>query len=522
MKLNYFKKRLNPKSFLGKLFLSHIIVTFISLSVLGFLMVYLFHNYFFGLKEWEATNNSKRIAELVSENIPGENIQSNVLSATEEKINTIAKTSNMDIGLINQRGEVILTTPTGKSTSHLTLNDNEISYILTGNTYTRKITGPEQMNLLMGAPLKRDGEQITVLDHQSNIENPEMAGAVIIRTPLGGIADTVNRIIHYVLYSFLAALIASIILSISFTKRVTKPLQNIQKSALQTAEGKFKKASVPEKSSNEIKHLADTYNYAINQIKETLEQKKELEKMRKDFVANVSHEFRAPLTSIKGFMEIIKDQELSKKEIDNYIDIMYKDTKYLEHLLADLIELGKLESQKLSLEKEMTHPKYIISSVLESLENKIKEKNIDLDLNLEENLTKINVDPNRIQQVLINLLENAITYSPRGGTITIRIKNKKDIKTNTNSEKKKGKGNANFSKNRQVEFSIIDEGPGIPKKEQKNIWERFYKVERARTREEKNGSGLGLSIVRDIVQKHGGEVNVESTPGEGATFSFIV
>jgi len=502
MKFNIF----NIKSFFGRLMLSHLIIIFISLTVIGIMFGYLVQNYYFGLKEWEATNNGRRIAELVSESITEGNLRSNEISKDDEKIRTIARSSNMDIGLMNAEGEMVLNAPTIED-FNLTLEKSEIDYILKGNTYTKKIMGPEYRNLLMVIPLiETNNQDIIIMGPQQQTIQANLVGAVITQTPLGGITATINNIIRLVLYSFLVAIIAAVILSISFTKRVTRPLEDIQKSALKSIEGEFQEVNISENSSEEIKHLVSTFNYSVKQVNETLDKQKKLEKMRKEFVANVSHEFRAPLTSIKGFLEIINDQNLSLDEIKNCIGIMYKDAEYLEHLLSDLLTLGKLESENISLNKEYVSPDSLVSRALKSLKNKLNDKDINIDLLFDENLAQIHVDTNRIHQVLINLLENAINYSPVGGKITINISS---ISSAENS-------------NNKVKFSITDQGPGISEKDMKHIWQRFYKADRSRKREQKRGSGLGLAIVKDIVLKHGGYVEVESALGEGSTFSFTL
>ncbi|MFW6287505.1 MAG: sensor histidine kinase, partial [bacterium] len=263
---------------------------------------------------------------------------------------------------------------------------------------------------------------------------------------------------------------------------------------------------ISENSSEEVKHLVSTFNYSVKQIKETMDQQKKLEKMRKEFVANVSHEFRAPLTSIKGFLEIINDQDLSQEEIKECINIMYKDAEYLEHLLSDLLTLGKLESENILLNKECVSPESLVYRALKSLKNKINDKNVDIDLLFAENLPKIHVDTNRIHQVIINLLDNAINYSPAGGKITIHINPINSAEKSSN----------------KVKISISDQGPGISEADIRHIWQRFYKADRARKREQKRGSGLGLAIVKDIVLKHGGYVEVESAVGEGSTFAFTI
>ncbi|MTI58985.1 MAG: HAMP domain-containing protein [Firmicutes bacterium] len=500
-------KNLKSRSFFSRLMLSHLIIIFISLTVIGIMFGYLIQNYYFGLKEWEATNNSRRIAELVSENISGGNIRSNKINEDSEKIKTIARSSNMDIGLMNARGEMILNAPTIKE-FNLTLEKTEIDHVLEGNTITKKIMGPEYKNLLMVIPLvEADNNNIVTIGPQIKEKKVNLVGAVIIQTPLGSIAATINNIIRLVLYSFLVAIIAAVFLSISFTKRVTKPLEDVQSSALKSAEGKFQEVAIPENSSIEIEHLVNTFNYAVFQINETFKKKQQLEKMRKEFVADVSHEFRAPLTSIKGFLEIISDQELTPAELKDCINIMYKDTEYLEHLLSDLLTLGKLESENTKLNKEYISPDILVSRAIKTMKNKLEEKQVNLIMETAEQLPKIHVDVNRVHQVLINLLENALTYSPVRANITIRLES-----VDPNDDLDPGK--------RKVKFSIIDEGPGIPENEMDNIWQRFYKVDRARTREQKKGSGLGLAIVKDIILKHGGNVAVKNTPEAGASFMF--
>lgn len=488
--------------------LSNLLIILISLAVIGIMFGYLVQNYYFGLKEWEATTNSQRIAKLVSENISGGNIESDNLIKDADKITTISRSSNMDIGLMNEKGEMVFNAPTIED-FNLTLEQTEIDHVLQGNTITKKIMGPEYRNLLMVLPLlETKNDDIILMGPQTPENLTNVVGAVIVQTPLGGITATINNIIRLVLLSFLVAIAAAIFLSVSFTKRVTKPLKDIQSSALKGAEGKFQEVFVPENSSDEIKHLAYTFNYAVNQINETMKKREKLEKMSKKFVANVSHEFRAPLTSIKGFLEIINERDLSIDEIKECTKIMYKDAEYLEHLLTDLLSLGQLEVKKTPLNREPTSPNILVSRAVKTMQNKFDGKQIRLNLKLAENLPTIYIDANRIHQVLINLLDNAVIYSPEGGNITIEVV---PLASQKNPKLKN-----------KVKFSITDQGPGIPQDELDNIWQRFYKIDSARTREQKNGSGLGLAIVKDIILKHGGNVEVDSIPGSGSTFSFTI
>src|SRR6056297_1200988 len=332
------KKLFNINSILGRLMVSYLIVIFISLAVIGIMFGYLVQNYYNGLKEWEATNNSRRIATLVSENIGEGNIlltDDFSIGSTRSKINTIARSTNMDIGLIDKTGEMVLNVPSLEA--NLSLEQEELNLVLSCNTFTKKIMGPDYRHLLMAVPLfQTDEEDVKIAGNQPGAEKNNIIGAVLIQTPLGNIGATINNIMKLILYSFLVALAAAVFLSISFSRRITRPIDRIKEAALKSTEGNVEKVNLHENSTEEINHLANTYNYAAKQINRTLDKQRALEKMQKQFVADVSHEFRAPLTSIKGFLEILKEQDLSKEERAEYLDIMFKDTQHLEKLLNDL------------------------------------------------------------------------------------------------------------------------------------------------------------------------------------------
>ncbi len=482
---------------------SHMIIIFISLAVIGIMFGYLVQNYYYGLKEWEATNNGRRVASLVSENLEEENILMTdeiSLGSTRTKIVTIARSTNMEIGLIDENGKMLLNVSSIQA--NLSLEPEELNHVLSGNTFSKKIMGPEYKLLFMAIPLKKtEDNNIKIVEAKNTDDASQVKGAILIQTPLGNTATTVNNIMKLILYSFLVALIASVFLSYSFSERITKPIDSIKKAALKSSDGKVEEVKLPDSSTEEINHLANTYNYAARQINRTLKKQKSLEKMQKQFVADVSHEFRAPLTSIKGFLEILIEQDLNKDDIDEYLNIMYTDTEHLERVLSNLLVLSKLDTEKESLNLKQTSPEFLIKAALKSLETKIRDKNIKINKVIDDYLLDIEIDRNKIHEVLINLIENAINYSKVGSEITIKVKNIED---------------SDYS----VRFSIIDNGIGIPEDELENIWKRFYKIDSARTRKVQEGSGLGLAIVKDIIQKHNGEINIESTVGEGSKFTF--
>jgi len=225
------------------------------------------------------------------------------------------------------------------------------------------------------------------------------------------------------------------------------------------------------------------------------------EQMRIDFVANVSHELRTPLTAIKGYTEtLLIDEEkmvgLEPRPEKEYLQIISRNSERLMNLMGDLLELSALESSLL-LQKESLSTREITERVLRQLEARFKNKNQKTELNLET--LSVMADPNRLEQVLINLLDNASKYTPEGGVIRVSWE----------PDRKGGK---------DIFLKVKDSGPGIAPKHLGRLFERFYRVDKARSREQ-GGTGLGLAIVKHIMQRHEGAVWVESTLGEGSLFT---
>lgn len=227
---------------------------------------------------------------------------------------------------------------------------------------------------------------------------------------------------------------------------------------------------------------------------------KHLEQMRKDFVANVSHELKTPITSIKGFSETLLDGALHDQEAAKmFLDIILKESGRMERLVADLLDLSKIEQKGLALNLTAVSLNKLLTEVIVTLESRLDEKNIMLQVNVPEELI-VQGDEYRLKQVFVNLITNAILYTPKGGRIFIEANESSEV----------------------VEVKVSDTGIGIEKAELPRIFERFYRVDKARSRDS-GGTGLGLAIVKHIMEAHHGKINVESKLNEGTTFtvSFI-
>lgn len=225
---------------------------------------------------------------------------------------------------------------------------------------------------------------------------------------------------------------------------------------------------------------------------------RQLETIRSDFVANVSHELRTPLTSIKGFIETLLDGGLESMETTKrFLTIMYQETDRLNRLISDLLDLSRIESGQAELKRAKIYLAPLVEEVRLTLQDRMTEKNITLSVELGP--TPVWADEDQIREVLVNLIENAVKYSTAGGHIRVLEHNRGD----------------------QQEFVVCDTGIGIPKDSIPRIFERFYRVDKARSRE-MGGTGLGLSIVKHIIERHGGKVWVESELGKGSCFHFTL
>ena len=225
-----------------------------------------------------------------------------------------------------------------------------------------------------------------------------------------------------------------------------------------------------------------------------------LEKVRRDFVANVSHELRTPVSTIRGYAETLLEGALEDKaHAREFLRIIYDDAGRLTKLINDLLDLSRAESGKTKLALEECALEAVIDRVLAGMNKEAGKNSIALKKDIPPRLPRIRIDEAAIAQVLFNLVENAVKYNKAGGSVTVGARETP----------------------RSIEVSVSDTGIGIPQEDIPRIFERVYRVDKARSRD-LGGTGLGLSIVKHIIQAHGGDITVESKPGAGSTFRFTL
>jgi two-component system, OmpR family, phosphate regulon sensor histidine kinase PhoR len=229
---------------------------------------------------------------------------------------------------------------------------------------------------------------------------------------------------------------------------------------------------------------------------------KKLEAVRKDFVANVSHELRTPLSVIKGYVETLVDghHDIPIDDRERFLKTIQRHTERLNSLLEDLLVLSRLESINPGLHRESVDLQHLLADIIHDYHGRPAAAHHTLTLDVDEAVGTALIDPLKLTQVVENLLDNALKYTPKGSRIQL-------------AARLQAKG--------EILISLTDNGPGIPAEDLPHLFERFYRVDKGRSRE-KGGTGLGLSIVKHIVQLHGGRVWVESTQGQGTTFFFTL
>ncbi|WP_407270657.1 sensor histidine kinase [Radiobacillus sp. PE A8.2] len=292
-----------------------------------------------------------------------------------------------------------------------------------------------------------------------------------------------------ILLGFLVAVLLSLIIGLFLSKKITKPLSQLVSGIEQVSKGKTN-FRVTIDSKDEFRQLGD----AFNKMTETLER---TEHIRKSLVADVAHELRTPLTIIRTKLESIQSGALEATEevILNVSDEVYR----LSRLVNDLQQLSLAESKTLSLHKKRTEINGFMEAILSQIQWFADEKDIRLHFNKSSTHIFIEIDRDRMTQVVVNLLGNALRYTPENGTVMANVK----------------------VEGKSVVLSFQDTGPGIDEQKLPFIFERFYRVDESRKRDE-GGAGLGLSIAKGFVEIHGGDIKVTSIKGEGTTFEVIL
>ena len=342
--------------------------------------------------------------------------------------------------------------------------------------YLQLITISPPFNTSFGIPSStRTGIQLGTL-----YINPSGPGSVLTMY----LTSTINR---YLLWGGLLAIAIALVITYVLSRHILSPIKALTATARRLGQGDFSQR-VKVKNSGEVGELAHTFNTMAGGLERT-------EKLRRDMVADIAHELRTPLSNVSGYLEAIRDEVV--KPDPATINLLTEEVDLLTRLVDDLQELALADAGELKLLCQPEDLSQLIEQSARAIQTKTREKSLEVVIDVPVKLPPVNIDHQRISQVLRNFLANAITHTDEGGRITIVAR----------------------QEGRWIKVSVTDTGEGIPAEDLPNMFERFHRVDKSRSRN-KGGRGLGLAIARRLVEAHGGTVGVRSEHGKGSCFYF--
>ncbi len=461
------------KSIFSKMFLMTMALFLISFIIMGTLL--------FGFMGSYLTSHHERGLG----NIAAQVIDTTVYAGTNKhvpaqvyrlNINAIAESTGTEIFIVDNDGNLVMSSLENFSG---TIRSAFTRDVLSGNdaTYHGSLGGIFSTNTLTVA--------------RPIMYQNQVAGGVLVTIPAPEITRMRTEIFKIFLFNVLLVAVVATVCIYILSKRITKPLSMLCDAAKRIASGDFKQR-VAIDAQNEVAELGEAFNH----MAESIEQ---LENMRSSFIANVSHDLRTPMTTIIGFVQGVIDGTIPEEKQKWYLSIVLDESKRLSRIVTDLLDLSKLEQGSFQIEKREFDVNELIRLNIIKAEKRITEKNIHLTVGFDKEHLLVDADKDAIQRVMTNLFDNAIKFTQDEGFIDVQA----------------------GEKDGRAYVSIQNSGMGIEKKELLHIFDRFYKTDKSRSRD-KNGAGLGLYIVRSILQAHGENIWAESEPGQFTRFTFTL
>ena len=435
----------------------------------------IYTNHYMGEKKEELTSQGEKIAAAYSEAY-----RTGDLSELSYELQILESYMEAGIVLVNRDGKVVLTSP---GFDGVLIGDN-----LVYEELTERVTNGEIVTYQL-----RKGEvfDMPMLVVGYPVSEGYLSGIFMCR-PLPEIEASLMEMYQMSVLSLLIVSILGLIVSFLTVKHVALPLVEMNRAAKIIANGDFEQR-VEVHSNDEVGGLAESFNHMAESLQAH-------EKVQKDFIANISHDLRSPLTSMNGFLTAMLDGTIPPEKQEKYLKIVLEETDRLSRMTQGIVELSRAQSSAIMLEETDFDINELIRGNIEMLEPQLKEKQVHIRGIYDEEQTMVRGDKDKISRVLQNLLSNAAKFSPECGVI--------EVETTLQGKKK-------------VLISIKDEGPGISQEDQKYVFDRFFKADTTRN-EDKVGSGIGLAIAKEFMLAHGENITVKSEEGKGATFAFCL
>jgi two-component system phosphate regulon sensor histidine kinase PhoR len=461
-----------------KFFSAFSVLILIIVFVLNFFVSLRLRDHFEKKISAELKSNAVLVADILEKDLAEDKFEE-----IQQKTSQLADKLNLRITVIDKDGRVL-----GDSEEQPSLMENHsdrtevIETIKTGFGQSTRFSDTLGINMKYVAVRADQGDRIL--------------GIVRFALPLSRVQPEIRIIYRVVLFGTIAAVIIALIVAYFVSRSITLPIRQVKETARQIARGDFSRR-VRIKSRGELRELAESLNTMADELQQKMENLKRLDRVRTDFVANVSHELKTPLTLIKGYIETLQNKAINDKEKSaRFISIIKEHSDRLGYIIDDLLSLSEVELSRDCVNRTEFDLKEVIDEISLGFGQALAEKNQSLTVRTHGNDFSIQADRNKVEQVFANLIDNSIKYTKESGRIEISL----------------------YEEDQTVRVTVKDNGIGIPKEHRHRVFERFYRVDKARSRE-LGGTGLGLSIVKHIVLAHNGNIAIESEPNKGTTVS---
>lgn len=454
-----------------KLFKTHLLILITIVVVLSLILSLAYNKYIFSQKENQLSTAAYKVnhltAEYYQDEITLDQLQSSINSIsymTESSIYVIESKNNSNIHVEEKLNQKYITEALNK--------------ILKGQTVflKKQYTNKFDMHMVFkGIPLKIDSKII---------------GAIILFSPVTYVYKNIFNI-NLIIWIISALLVIISVFIVYFTSsKISEPIIYMEKATSKLAAGE-EVEDLEVKSNDELENLANGFNYMKNQILNT-------EKLRKEFIANISHDLKTPLTSINGFVQAMLDGIIKQEDMHRYLAIIKDEASRLIKLTDDILELTKIQSGTIKLSKQNILVKQILDDIQSSTEALRDEKNISIHIDCPDHL-HIYADADRLKQIMLNIINNSIKYNKQNGKILIKVSDK----------------------NHKIIFDIKDTGIGISREELPFIFDKFNRA-KAHQHMTAGGTGLGLNIAKNLVILHGGKISAQSQLDKGTKITFSI
>jgi signal transduction histidine kinase len=461
--------------YLYQLFLSHISILVVAFLILSLLFSNYVENFVYRDKAEELESYGENILEQFRRIQVG---RENILM----QYSNVLRARNIDFIIFDENSNIVY--PVVGKIPRVQLSEKEWAQITQGETVVVK------------QDMKRFDQDVSLVA-VPYFERNRLLGGILLLSPISGSREMISEINRYLLYTVIIALTVTLLLSWILSKFHVRRIQSIREATSSISTGNYD-VHLPTSTVDEIGELAYDFNHMVKKLKSSMNEIDSLENRRRQFMADVSHEMRTPLTTISGVIEGMRSSMIPEEEKEKGINLVSKETKRLIRLVNENLDYEKIRSNQITLVKQRIELSELLEIIKDTLDFHAEEKNNQIIVEVSPE-TFVYADYDRLTQILINITKNSIQFT-ENGTIWLR-------------------GDLGLQ---ETIIEIEDTGIGIPAEEIESIWRRFYKADLSRTNNPYGEFGLGLSIVKQLVQMHQGEITVSSERGKGTKFTIRI